>query len=116
MISVTMRTLLLLRLVLVGVGVLLSTVTRAHESINNNIDSSGSMTLTERDQAIAGVEASLLSMLGFAKRPKPQGKAHIPESLKKLYALQNSIGIADIALPGIHSRSANTVRSFAHVG
>jgi len=68
------------------------------------------------EQVIAGMEASLLSLLGFTKRPKPQGSAYIPESLKKLYDRQNSIGSADIAKPGIHTRSANTVRSFSHVG
>ncbi|XP_012281174.1 protein decapentaplegic [Orussus abietinus] len=69
----------------------------------------------EREQAIAGVEASLLSLLGFAKRPRPQRPAYVPEPLKRLYKKQNVIGMADIARPGIHARSANTVRSFAHV-
>lgn len=69
-----------------------------------------------REQVIAGMEASLLSLLGFEKRPNPQGSAHVPESLKKLQARQNTIGIADIAKRGIHARSANTVRSFPHVG
>ncbi|GAB1861238.1 Protein decapentaplegic [Camponotus japonicus] len=67
------------------------------------------------EQVIAGMEASLLSLLGFEKRPNPQGSAHVPESLKKLQARQNTIGIADIAKRGIHARSANTVRSFPHV-
>lgn len=70
----------------------------------------------DRDQVIAGMEASLLSLLGFTKRPRPQGQAHIPNSLRELHARQNAIGIADIAKPGIHARSANTVRSFPHIG
>lgn len=69
----------------------------------------------DRDQVIAGMEASLLSLLGFTKRPRPQGQAHIPNSLRELHARQNAIGIADIAKPGIHARSANTVRSFPHI-
>ncbi|XP_077267421.1 protein decapentaplegic [Temnothorax americanus] len=69
----------------------------------------------DRDQAIAGMEASLLSLLGLAKRPRPQGQAYIPHSLRELYDRQNAIGIADIAKPGIHARSANTVRSFPHI-
>ncbi|XP_024887270.1 protein decapentaplegic-like [Temnothorax curvispinosus] len=70
----------------------------------------------DRDQVIAGMEASLLSLLGLAKRPRPQGQAYIPHSLRELYDRQNAIGIADIAKPGIHARSANTVRSFPHIG
>ena len=70
----------------------------------------------EREQAIAGVEASLLSLLGMSKRPRPQGPAHVPESLKQLYARQNSMGMANIAKRGIHTRSANTVRAFNHIG
>lgn len=69
-----------------------------------------------REEVIAGMEASLLSLLGFTKRPRPQGQAHIPKSLKELHARQNAIGIADIAKAGIHTRSANTVRSFPHIG
>ncbi|XP_034946945.1 protein decapentaplegic-like [Chelonus insularis] len=112
-----MRTLLLLRLVFVGVGVLVGDVTKSNadsivqvkENFTNN------MNLTERQETIATVEASLLALLGFSKRPRPLGgKAHIPESLRKLYAKQNSIGTADIAKRGLHTRSANTVRSFLH--
>ncbi|KAG5307143.1 DECA protein, partial [Acromyrmex insinuator] len=69
----------------------------------------------DRDQVIAGMEASLLSLLGFTKRPRPQGRVHVPKSLRDLHARQNAIGIADIAKPGIHARSANTVRSFPHI-
>ncbi|XP_050458969.1 protein decapentaplegic [Cataglyphis hispanica] len=77
--------------------------------------SSHHLSAVNREQVIAGMEASLLSLLGFKKRPKPQGSTHVPDSLKKLQARQNMIGIADIAKPGIHARSANTIRSFPHV-
>ncbi|XP_029162747.1 protein decapentaplegic-like [Nylanderia fulva] len=66
-------------------------------------------------QVIAGVEASLLSLLGFKKRPNPQGTVYIPKSLRNLQARQSKIGVSNIAKPGIHARSANTVRSFSHV-
>lgn len=91
----------------------LSSVTLASPSSSSSSDH---FKTVNREQVVAGVEASLLSLLGFEKRPNPQGSAHVPESLKKLQARQNSIGTADIAKPGIHARSANTVRSFSHVG
>lgn len=71
----------------------------------------------ERAKAIASVEASLLSILGFKKRPRPVSyTAHVPDKLIKLYAKQSAIGMADIAQRGLHASSANTVRSFVHVG
>ncbi|XP_047367034.1 protein decapentaplegic-like isoform X1 [Vespa velutina] len=115
---VTMRMLLLIRLTLVTAGVLLtnsnaSPNTKVHLQINSKTGKH--IGIQDREQVIAGMEASLLSLLGFSKRPKPQGPVYVPESLRKLYVRQNSIGVADIAKPGIHTRSANTVRSFFHV-
>ncbi|XP_016915606.1 protein decapentaplegic [Apis cerana] len=109
-----MRMLLPLRLVFVAAGLLLAT-TKANVHLHLHSDTAKHFAIGEREQAIAGMEASLLSLLGFAKRPKPQGPAYVPESLKKLFIKQNTIGTADIAKPGIHARSANTVRSFSHV-
>lgn len=85
-------------------------------SSSSSTSSSDRLGTKDRDQMIAGMEASLLSLLGFAKRPRPQGQAYVPNSLRELYDRQNAIGIADIAKPGIHARSANTVRSFPHIG
>ncbi|XP_057334326.1 protein decapentaplegic-like [Microplitis mediator] len=133
-----MRTLLLLRLVFVGVGVLVTDITTAtllkpdnndiaQININTNTNSNrnsdtidsntidNSMDSEERQRITASVEASLLSLLGFTSRPKPKGKSHVPESLKKLYARQNSIASSNIAKKGFHTRSANTVRSFLHI-
>ena len=112
--DITMRMLLPLRLVLVAAGLLLAT-TQATIHTHLYSDTAKHFAIGEREQAIAGMEASLLSLLGFAKRPKPQGPAYVPESLKKLFVKQNTIGMADIAKPGIHTRCANTVRSFSHV-
>lgn len=111
--EVTMHMSLLLRLVLAAVGVLLAGAGAGAGADTVEVVGAGA---GDRDQAIAGVEASLLSLLGFAKRPRPTGSPHVPESLKKLYIRQSAIGMADIARPGIHARSSNTVRSFAHVG
>lgn len=113
--DITMRMLLSLRLALIAAGLLLLVTINASMQLNLDSDTAKHFGISEREQAIAGMEASLLSLLGFAKRPKPQGPAYVPESLKKLFVRQNSIGMADIAKPGIHTRSANTVRSFAHV-
>lgn len=124
-----MRTLLLLRLVFVGVGVLVTDISTATTlQTDNNIAQAGSnyiesssdsvddMDPNDKQRITASVEASLLSLLGFSRRPRPKGKPHVPESLKKLYAKQNSISSSNIAKKGLHTRSANTVRSFSHIG
>ncbi|XP_012222641.1 protein decapentaplegic isoform X2 [Linepithema humile] len=113
----------LLRLVLVAAVALLTSANANAEALLSTDTTAPSSSLSEshhfntesREQVIAGMEASLMSLMGITKRPKPQGETYVPESLKKLHARQNSIGIADIAKPGLHTRSANTVRSFPHV-
>lgn len=110
--DITMCMLLPLRLVLVAASLLLATT----ENVHFHLHPEEHFAIGEREQAIAGIEASLLSSFGFTKRPKPQGPAYVPESLRKLFNKQNAIGMADIAKPGIHARSANTVRSFSHIG
>ena len=110
--DITMCMLLPLRLVLVAASLVLVTT----ENIHFNLHPKERFAIGERKQAIAGIEASLLSSLGLTKRPKPQGPAYVPDSLRKLFVKQNAIGMADIAKPGIHARSANTVRSFSHIG
>ncbi|CAD1475988.1 unnamed protein product [Heterotrigona itama] len=109
--DITMCMLLPLRLVLVTASLLLANT----ENIHFHLHPEEHFAIGEREQAIAGIEASLLSSFGFTKRPKSQGPAYVPESLRKLFVKQNAIGMADIAKPGIHARSANTVRSFSHV-
>ncbi|XP_066588844.1 protein decapentaplegic isoform X2 [Prorops nasuta] len=115
-----MRTSLPVRLALfvaAGLLLLLAIVSPSSSSFATATmtDRTSTMDKSERDQVIAGVEANLLSLLGFSKRPRPLGPAHVPDSLKKLYLKQNKIGMADIARPGLHTRSANTVRSFPHI-
>ncbi|XP_001607677.1 protein decapentaplegic [Nasonia vitripennis] len=73
---------------------------------------------TERAKAIAGLETSLLTLLGFSRRPRPlqrSGQTHVPEQLKQLYRRQSASGVVDIAKRGINAGPANTVRSFLHV-
>lgn len=67
------------------------------------------------------IENNLLSLFGFKSRPKliDRSKIVIPEAMKQLYAeimgheLRESVNLPK---PGLHSKSANTVRSFTHEG
>lgn len=67
------------------------------------------------------VEKNLLTLFGRSKRPKPidRSKVVIPDSLKMLYTeimgeeLRESVNLPK---PGLHTKSANTVRSFTHEG
>lgn len=67
------------------------------------------------------VEKNLLSIFGMSKRPKQidRSKVVIPDAMKALYAeimgeeLRESVNLPK---PGLHTKSANTVRSFTHEG
>lgn len=67
------------------------------------------------------VEKNLLTLFGMSKRPKPidRSKVVIPDAMKALYAeimgeeLRESVNLPK---PGLHTKSANTVRSFTHEG
>lgn len=67
------------------------------------------------------VEKNLLTLFGMSKRPKPidRSKVVIPDAMKTLYAeimgeeLRESVNLPK---PGVHTKSANTVRSFTHEG
>lgn len=67
------------------------------------------------------VEKNLLTLFGMSKRPKPidRSKVVIPDAMKMLYAeimgeeLRESVNLPK---PGMHTKSANTVRSFTHEG
>lgn len=86
---------------------------------NEAIESTGKVTL-DHDTQIK-VEKNLLSIFGMAKRPTPidRSKVVIPDAMKALYAeimgeeLRESVNLPK---PGLHTKSANTVRSFTHEG
>lgn len=91
--------------------------------INSNskqIDESESIKPMDRDTQIK-VEKNLLTIFGMSKRPKPidRSKVVIPDAMKQLYAelmgdeLRESVNLPK---PGVHTKSANTVRSFTHEG
>lgn len=96
---------------------LVNAINASSNDVNNNINKNSHNKIkdTEREKLIRQVEKNLLSMLRMTKRPKPIGKAQVPESMRLLYNKQKAIKMTDIAKPGIHTRSANTVRSFNHV-
>lgn len=79
--------------------------------------SANSNSLKGNSEVLANVEASLLSMFGFKKRPRP-AKVVVPEAMLELYRKQTGFEVDTTALPlpGRHTRTANTVRSFPHVG
>lgn len=66
---------------------------------------------------ILEIEQNLLTLLGFKERPKvDKSKVIIPEAMKQLYynIMGHSIDSTNIPKPGMHTRNANTVRSFTH--
>lgn len=66
------------------------------------------------------IEKNLLSLFGMKSRPRSidRSKAIIPEAMKKLYAeiTGQEFRTLNIPKPGLHTKSANTVRSFQHEG
>lgn len=104
--------------------------------LDSNLINSNSMELEENDETSEKVttttttldhdtkikvEKNLLSIFGMSKRPKQidRSKVVIPDAMKALYAeimgeeLRESVNLPK---PGLHTRSANTVRSFTHEG
>ena len=73
--------------------------------------------LKENSEVLATVEASLLSLFGFKRRPRP-AKVAVPEAMLELYRKQtgHEVDTTALPLPGRHTHTANTVRSFHHVG
>lgn len=86
---------------------------------NEAIETSEKVTL-DHDTQIK-VEKNLLSIFGMTKRPNQidRTKVVIPDAMKALYAeimgeeLRESVNLPK---PGLHTKSANTVRSFTHEG
>lgn len=86
---------------------------------NEAIESSEQVTMDQDTQI--KVEKNLLNIFGMKKRPTPINRANvvIPDAMKVLYAeivgeeLRDSVHFPK---PGLHTKSANTVRSFTHEG
>lgn len=77
-------------------------------------------TETTSKEVLAQVEANLMSLFGFKKRPGKvdRSKVVIPQALLDLYEKQTGkpLNSVNIRKPGLLTKSANTVRSFNHVG
>lgn len=70
-------------------------------------------------QTLVQIEKNLLSLFGFERRPKvDRSKIVIPEAMKKLYAqiTGHELEMIDEPKADLHSKEANTVRSFTHEG
>lgn len=70
-------------------------------------------------KALQQVESNLLSLFGLNRRPRPNRKnVRIPKAMLDLYKLQTGqdVDTSMLPLPGRHTRSANTVRTFTHQG
>lgn len=70
-------------------------------------------------RALQQVESNLLSLFGLNRRPRVNRKnVRIPKAMLDLYKLQTGqdVDTSMLPLPGRHTRSANTVRTFTHQG
>lgn len=67
----------------------------------------------------AEVETNLKNLFGFKQWPKiDKSKVVIPKAMLELYEKQTGFSLETASIPrkGWHTRSANTVRSFTHIG
>lgn len=70
-------------------------------------------------EVLVEVENNLLTLFGMQKKPKiDRSKIVIPEAMLRLYEQQIGHPYDTVAIPrpGLHTTSANTVRSFSHIG
>lgn len=77
------------------------------------------LTLLTPSSGDGQLEANLLSLLGLGRRPRgDRTRAIIPPAMMELYRQQTGLEVDTVSLPlpGRHTRSANTVRTFTHQG
>lgn len=70
-------------------------------------------------EVLAEVETNLRTLFGFKGRPKvDRSKLVIPQALIDLYEEQSGskLDITSINRPGLFTQTANTIRSYTHVG
>lgn len=90
-----------------------------HKKNNNNNHNNINKREKPDPETLVQIEKNLLSLFGFKKRPKiDRSKIVIPEAMKKLYAeiMGHELDSVNVPKPGLHTKSANTVRSFTHEG
>ncbi|KAL1463233.1 hypothetical protein WDU94_015006 [Cyamophila willieti] len=104
-----MRSLLMVVTVLATLGITILT------SVAHAQDAAESVQLDKK--ALQQVESNLLSLFGLNRRPRVNRKnVQIPKAMLDLYKLQTGqdVDTSMLPLPGRHTRSANTVRTFTH--
>lgn len=70
-------------------------------------------------EVLVEVENNLLTLFGMHKKPEiDRSKVVIPEAMLRLYEKQIGHPYDTIAIPrpGLHTNTANTIRSFSHIG
>lgn len=99
--------------------VLLAVIVSSPTDAKDSTSASSSSKPTE--QVVQAVESNLMKLFGFKRRPRPdRRKVVIPDAMVELYkSLQggrrDEPENSNLHLPGRHTGSANTVRSFTHV-
>jgi bone morphogenetic protein 4 len=89
----------------------------------NNLDNLNKNSDHKREkpdpQTLVQIEKNLLSLFGFKKQPNiDRSKVIIPDAMKQLYAqiMGHELDSLNVPRPGLHTKNANTVRSFTHEG
>lgn len=85
---------------------------------DENDGSSVEISRTVEPQMLKRLESQFLKLFGMATRPQraQQQKIKIPKYLLDLYQKQTGTELptSNLNLPGRHTRTANTVRTFYH--
>lgn len=71
---------------------------------------------TVEPQVLQRLESQFLKLFGMKQRPAKKKRIKIPKYLVQLYKRQtgNDLPTSNLNLPGRHTRTANTVRTFYH--
>jgi hypothetical protein len=88
----------------------------AEESEDGEEEESLPVTRTVEPQVLQRLESKFLKLFGMSKRPSKKNAKDlkVPKYLLDLYAKQsgNDLPTSNLNLPGRHTRTANTVRTF----
>lgn len=74
------------------------------------------LSIRERNDMLNAFESTLLNMFGFSERPRPKGKKRVPEYIMDIYRRHSSGTTMDFDIEGKTTGTANTVKSFHHIG
>ncbi|CAG7729894.1 unnamed protein product [Allacma fusca] len=106
-------------ILLIIIPVLISTTSSRNFVASYEIeDSHVEVTRSVEPQVLARLESQFLKLFGMPRRPsKRSAPLKVPKYLIDLYNAQtgNDLGTSNLHLPGRHTRTANTVRTFYHL-